>query len=42
MVKSLNITLDDETHAAATEVKEARGLTWREFIEVATEELDSD
>jgi hypothetical protein len=42
MVTTLNITLDDETHAAAVEVKEARDLTWREFVEVAAEELDAD
>lgn len=39
MVTTLNITLDDETHAAATEAKEARDLTWAEFIEVAADEL---
>ena len=39
MVKTLNITLDDETHAEAAEAKEARGLTWSEFIQVAADEL---
>lgn len=40
MVTTLNITLDDDVATEAKTVKESLGLTWAEFIEVATEELN--
>jgi predicted DNA-binding protein len=40
VVKTLNITLDDDTYNRANEVKEASGLTWAEFVEEAAEALD--
>lgn len=39
MVKTLNVTLDDSVHERAKRVKDGLGLTWPEFIERATEEL---
>jgi predicted DNA-binding protein len=40
MVKTLNITLDDEAYNRANKVKEASELTWAEFVEEAAEALD--
>ena len=39
MVTTLNITLDDAIANKARRVKDDRGLTWAEFIEVAADEL---
>ena len=40
MVKTLNITLDDEKYERASAVKQDLGVTWAEFIALATDELD--
>jgi antitoxin component of RelBE/YafQ-DinJ toxin-antitoxin module len=39
MVTTLNITLDDDVAERARQVKEDRGLTWAEYIEVAADAL---
>jgi hypothetical protein len=39
VVKTLNITLDDETYRDARQVKDDLGVTWPEFVEVAADEL---
>jgi hypothetical protein len=41
MVTTLNITLDDEVAENARSVKQARGLTWAEYIEAAAESLEN-
>ena len=41
-IKTLNVTLDEETHARAKDVKQQLDLTWPEFIERATEVLEQD
>ncbi|ERG94209.1 hypothetical protein [Haloquadratum walsbyi] len=40
MVTTLNITVTDEVADNARAVKQARELTWAQFIEVATDELE--
>lgn len=40
MVKTLNITLDDDVWEKANRVKDDHDLTWPEYIEVAAEELE--
>jgi|APHM01.1.fsa_nt_gi hypothetical protein len=40
MVTTLNITLTDEVVENARSVKQARDLTWAQYIEVAAEELE--
>lgn len=40
MVTTLNITLTDEVVEDARSVKQARGLTWAQYIEVAADELE--
>jgi len=42
MVTTLNITLDDDVADQAREIKNERGLTWPEFIEVAADELGNN
>ena len=39
MVTTLNITLDDDVAERARQVKDDRGLTWAEYIEVAADAL---
>ena len=39
MVKTLNVTLDDNVHERAKRVKNELDLTWPEFIERAADEL---
>lgn len=40
-ITTLNIQLEDDQAERARKVKESMGLTWREFIIQAAEELDS-
>jgi len=40
MVKTLNITLDDEQYERARAVKQDLGVAWAEFIGHAADELD--
>jgi len=42
MVKTVNVTLDDEVHERATEAKEELGLSWNEYIEEAADCLLQD
>jgi hypothetical protein len=40
MVRTLNVTLDDDDFAQIESVKEELGLTWKEFMIEATEALE--
>jgi len=40
MVTHISFAADDETAQRAKEIKDERGLSWPEFLEVATEELE--
>lgn len=40
MVKTLNITLDDEDYQRAKRIKNELGLTWQGFILTASDELE--
>lgn len=40
MVTYINFTVDDELGERAKAVKDGKGLSWPEFLEVATEELE--
>lgn len=42
MVKRINVALDDDVHERGTEVKDAHGWTWEEFIEEAIDEFDDE
>ncbi|WP_281381298.1 hypothetical protein [Halobellus ruber] len=42
MVTTLNITLDDDVAERARRVKDDRGLTWAEYVEVAAEALEDN
>ena len=40
MVRSINVTMDDEDYQDAKSVKDQLGLTWEEYINRAREELE--
>ncbi len=42
MVRTLNVTLDDDDFAQAEHVKDEIGLTWEGFIKEATRTLADD
>lgn len=42
MVKTLNVSLDDDTHQRLKRIKEERNLTWAEFLEAAAEALEDE
>lgn len=42
MVTHIRIAVDDELGDRAKAVKNERSLSWREFLEVATEELEEN
>lgn len=40
MVTHINFAVDDETAQRAKDIKDDKDLSWPEFLEVATEELE--
>lgn len=40
MVKSINVTIDDELFDRARAVKKEHNWTWEEFVEQATSEFE--
>lgn len=42
MVRTINVPLDDDVFERASEVKDALGLSWAEYIEEATVVLDPE
>jgi len=42
VVKTLNISLNDEDYERVQSVKQNLGVTWAEFVTVAAEELDEE
>jgi len=41
MVSHIHITVDDQLAKDAKQIKESRNLSWPEFLEAATEEMDA-
>ena len=41
MVSHINFAVDDDLAERGKEVKDARGWTWEEFFEAATEEFEN-
>ena len=41
MVSHIHITVDDQLADDAKEIKESRNMSWPEFLEAATEEMDA-
>lgn len=40
MVKHISFAVSDELHDRATNVKDDRDMSWSDFLEAATEELE--
>lgn len=41
MVSHIHITVDDDLAEDAKQIKDSRGMSWPEFLEAATEEMDA-